>query len=944
MENKGLEIKWFWVYFKIRRGLYSHFQNCKENGTNPGQELYKKFNNSVEFINENSWFEKFSIENSFDSIDPIHVFASISSNKLSEKRRIRRIQILLELLDLNAVDKSIDFEGCPTPTAIMLLGGRKNEVQSQIWSFFARIHLNSLKGLTQTDFNNFKNWHGIDFSSFTQFLFWFASDDFLPIEKNVRTFLVATKIVKDVPDKFLDYINLLNKIKDSEYSENEKYGPNGLIREITYVAYQTISEGKNEISNTISFHNWHVENKISDIESNSGEPDLMNEIPKELNKSTEQENVNNENLNSDLDDISEISKLGFKLIAIKPLKECSKSHLNILNKEETYYFEKTIELKDEITYFPERNIDLFSSKNGIKLNFTAIVGKNGSGKSSIIELLFMAFNNIAFINRVSLNTKRLSFVNGLFVELHYINNGYLYKITLKNRDITWEEFELRGNRFIKTSSPKKFNKEFFDCFFYSIAVNYSHYALNSDLIGIWIQGLFHKNDGYQTPLVINPMRTHGKIDINDENELVKSRFLSNLLLPVENKEDLGFRKLTERQTAEKVEFKFNSDKTFFVYKDEKKKKEVFFSDLSFDKAEIYDLILEVYSFTDKYKKVTPKVIKIAKEYIIKKLIRIAVTYPQYSKFYDREKDVFINSIETRKFLEKLKNDSSHVTFKLKQAINYWKYPLLWPKKQNFKVNLKDQSDKLQIFMNAAEAKNINDFLAPPIFNFQILISDSSTDSSELVEFEKMSSGEKQFIHSASSILYHIKNIDSIQYQRGRVSYTMINVILDEIELYYHPELQRRYIADFIALLNRIDLNRIEAINFLLVTHSPYILSDIPDNFTMRLKDGNQQFDQQKTFGSNVHDLLANDFFMENGFMGEWAKEKIISITDYLTNLLDPIESYVNTDDWNSDEALKFIDIIGEPLIRNSLKDLFFNSQGKNSIEREIKRLQALISN
>jgi hypothetical protein len=30
----------------------------------------------------------------------------------------------------------------------------------------------------------------------------------------------------------------------------------------------------------------------------------------------------------------------------------------------------------------------------------------------------------------------------------------------------------------------------------------------------------------------------------------------------------------------------------------------------------------------------------------------------------------------------------------------------------------------------------------------------------------------------------------------------------------------------------------------------------------------------QTFGANIHDLLANDFFLENGFMGEFAKKKI----------------------------------------------------------------------
>lgn len=45
----------------------------------------------------------------------------------------------------------------------------------------------------------------------------------------------------------------------------------------------------------------------------------------------------------------------------------------------------------------------------------------------------------------------------------------------------------------------------------------------------WIKGVFHKNDGYLAPLVLNPKRTKGNIDINIENHLAKSRLMSSEL-------------------------------------------------------------------------------------------------------------------------------------------------------------------------------------------------------------------------------------------------------------------------------------------------------------------------------------------------------------------------------------------------------------------------------
>src|SRR5690606_16638367 len=68
-------------------------------------------------------------------------------------------------------------------------------------------------------------------------------------------------------------------------------------------------------------------------------------------------------------------------------------------------------------------------------------------------------------------------------------------------------------------------------FFYTEVINYSLYAYNSspNQEGTWITQIFHKNDAYQTPVVLNPYREEGIININKENDLVYQRLLANLL-------------------------------------------------------------------------------------------------------------------------------------------------------------------------------------------------------------------------------------------------------------------------------------------------------------------------------------------------------------------------------------------------------------------------------
>ena len=76
--------------------------------------------------------------------------------------------------------------------------------------------------------------------------------------------------------------------------------------------------------------------------------------------------------------------------------------------------------------------------------------------------------------------------------------------------------------------------------------NYSLYAYNSldipneweskdnnqkDEEYCWLHRVFHKNDGYQTPLSLHPYRSYGNIDMNREKFLSMQRLLSLMVHP-----------------------------------------------------------------------------------------------------------------------------------------------------------------------------------------------------------------------------------------------------------------------------------------------------------------------------------------------------------------------------------------------------------------------------
>lgn len=147
----------------------------------------------------------------------------------------------------------------------------------------------------------------------------------------------------------------------------------------------------------------------------------------------------------------------------------------------------------------------------------------------------------------------------------------------------------------------------------------------------------------------------------------------------------------------------------------------------------------------------------------------------------------------------------------------------------------------------------------------------------------MSSGERQLLYSMSYIFYHIKNIASVQEDGKRVGYHHINLIFDEAELYYHPEFQRVFVKrllDNLALCN-IDQRVIRSINIIIVTHSPFLLSDIPETNILFLGDEEQEANQ-KTFGANIYDLLKSGFFMESA-IGGFAEQKLNDLMEVYYN-------------------------------------------------------------
>ena len=71
---------------------------------------------------------------------------------------------------------------------------------------------------------------------------------------------------------------------------------------------------------------------------------------------------------------------------------------------------------------------------------------------------------------------------------------------------------------------------------------------------------------------------------------------------------------------------------------------------------------------------------------------------------------------------------------------------------------------------------------------------------------------------------------------------------------------------------------------------------------------------QNPFAANVNDILYQSFFLTNCFTVDFTKHKIIKMINE-----------VNNNKFDKQKALELVDLVGEPILKERLKDLIEES-------------------
>lgn len=270
--------------------------------------------------------------------------------------------------------------------------------------------------------------------------------------------------------------------------------------------------------------------------------------------------------------------------------------------------------------------------------------------------------------------------------------------------------------------------------------------------------------------------------------------------------------------------------------------------------------------------------------VLNKLTRILNFIYEPSEI-DSKKEEILKKINYLLILDdkisKLENENYLLVQKKNEKLSKLIHHLKDIPEKNFKTN---NSLVIEIDEND-DYKNFLD-----LFNFK----EDNIYHEELKVFLKnLSAGEKVYINTFSLIYHHLNS-----------SSKNLLLILDEPDINFHPEWSRQFIYNLTKL---ISVRKQKNVQVLISSHSPFLMTDIPNENVFLINEKNDVKEVNKTnisFASNLYDLVSTSFFLEYP-IGEFARKKIESL--YNENAV-------------SENRRRLLKIIDDPLLRKLLSD------------------------
>lgn len=287
---------------------------------------------------------------------------------------------------------------------------------------------------------------------------------------------------------------------------------------------------------------------------------------------------------------------------------------------------------------------------------------------------------------------------------------------------------------------------------------------------------------------------------------------------------------------------------------------------------------------------------------------------------------------TNRLVKKIRKDKSHISLKVRQMLHFidsfTAKRLDTQSLQLDKITYYDYVGAVAINRKLNSMSEIQEYLPPSLFRIDITLDkyeNNKKKNAEPISINRLSSGERQYLYTFSTYIYHILNLLSIQ-DSHRVRYRRMSLIFDEVEICFHPEFQRRFIDELLGYIKRLGMNRHATFCITIATHSPFILSDIPQSNILYLDNGKtaDSSEFKNPFAANICDVLFQSFFLKNGFTGEYARKKVNNLLKYLHEPHKRISK-------NKSNEINFLKrIIGDPFINMHIEQLMSLNHEKDN--------------
>lgn len=585
-------------------------------------------------------------------------------------------------------------------------------------------------------------------------------------------------------------------------------------------------------------------------------------------------------------------------------------------------------------------------------NITGIIGENGSGKTNILECIIQILNGDYNNNNSIIQV----FKNRINKTIHIYYLIYIEENLIHDYN-NWE-FIVSGN----ISGYRILTPEFIPYFKKTNYVKRYIHNKKTDLNEFYVE-LKPVNKNFAT-IYFSPIYDNRYIDISNQHDIEYYDISTNNL----NVEDAdGYVGIIDSNFWERHKYKNIERQLNFIVNNTSlnlnlpDRINVRFNKINFNYIDLNTYTNIFYKKIDK--KFSEKIIeirdKIPDEYRSNDIYEIELLYKEKIKLWFLRNlfNLFFLNISESKFsydnkkFEKIVTENeiefevdffSGITtfFESQNYINKADFDFLKFINETYRIinelALVDLDEDNEAFfdLRIEDAKYIMELYG----NFNRAFKKSFNKSFIDIGWRNISSGEKLLLDFYSRLF----EVSKILTPEAKYIYLLI----DEGETTMHPVWQRSYIDRISKICNDFFQNK--KVQVILTSHSPILISDFPKGNLVLLQNkvnsiGNKQLkilDQSdsigKTLAANIHKIFTDSFFLNDGLIGEFIKNKINALIKSIDNK--------SLSENEIELAYKFISLIDEPVIKELLYEKLFSKNkalnNKYLIEREIKRLNS----